>query len=329
MSTTPQTVSIPFPAAGYHALTDWELLSVTGRDRVDFLKGLLTNSIKRVSVGGGNTSLFLTVKGRIQGEAVLAKFEDNLLLLTPPQERQGLLDFLNHYHVIEKVSFSELDNSIVPYLLVGNELPQSLAKAGLDFPESGQGLQLSEWLEASDTPIWGTRYERMGRLPMLIVWAPQDWTNKVEAKLSELGLEALTHEQVAQARISGGWYSLPEMKELLVHEANLQETHVDFKKGCFVGQEVVARTEHRGKANKRLVALSSEAGNSTEVGASIHNEAGKEVGQIVAAWPGADEKAGTIYRALLRVQAWEEAATLSAASNKEEAVPLQKIEFQW
>ncbi|TNE44769.1 MAG: hypothetical protein EP343_29355 [Deltaproteobacteria bacterium] len=329
MSTTPSSVKIALPSQGYTSLSDWNTIAVTGRDRVDFLKGLLTNAIRKLPVGGGNASLFLTVKGRIRGEVLVSKQEDQILLLTAPSEGADLMEFLEHYHVIEKVSFRALEGELVPYVLLGESLPSVLEESGLAMPEVGHGLDLSELLGVQDSSIWATRLAQLGELPMLLTWIPKESTPTWEERLSAWKLSALPSDDFAKVRVAGNWFSKAEVENALVHEANLQDTHVDFKKGCFVGQEVVARTEHRGKANKRLVALGSNADSTLEVGAAIHNEAGKEVGTIVAVWPNIAEASGTVYRALLRVQAWEEDQELSVPQEGMENVILHKIEFQW
>ncbi len=329
MSTTPSSIRIPLPPQGYTSLSDWDVIAVTGRDRVDFLKGLLTNAIQKLPVGGGNASLFLTVKGRIRGEALVSKQEEQILLLTAPNDGADLLEFLEHYHVIEKVNFRALEGELVPYLLLGKSLPDTLEELGLTMPEVGQGLDLSHWLGVEGSSVWATRLAQLGELPMLLAWIPEGTIPTWEERLSTWKWSALNSDEFAKIRVAGGWFSKTEMENHLVHEANLQDTHVDFKKGCFVGQEVVARTEHRGKANKRLVALASNADSPLEVGAAIHNETGKEVGTIVAVWPNISEAPGTVYRALLRVQAWEEEQELSVPQEGAENVLLQRMEFQW
>ena len=100
-----------------------------------------------------------------------------------------------------------------------------------------------------------------------------------------MGLEpTLDDDEVERARIEAG---VPAWgKELddsiLPAEAGLDETHVSFTKGCYPGQEPIARLRHRGKANRRLRVLDVEAATPGEE--IVH--AGKAVGRVTSAVPG-------------------------------------------
>ncbi len=322
MAASIQTISLPTPTAAFYPLTSWEMLTISGKDRVDFLKGLLTNTIRKLSPGDGNPTLYLTVKGRMEGEALLCSQEDEILLLSPPGEGQKLYDFLNRYHIMEDITLN-LSQQYQPLLCTGHTLSPLLEAFELSLPDMNKGLRLDSLLPTVDVAIWGTRYPILQPLETLVIWTRSEDAPALMETLQQKGCPPLSETEFLTLRAAYQWYdSQQDLEGLLVHEARLEETHVDFAKGCFVGQEVVARTQHRGQATKYLYTL--RASEPLPDNALIQDESGKEVGKVVSQWILSDHT--PLYRALLKHKMLEEAEQLQAVV-EERAIPIQLVEF--
>lgn len=299
------------PQAAYIPLSHWETLAVQGNDRVDFLKGLLTNSIRKLSVGDGNLTLYLTVKGRIEGEALVHRREQEFLLLSPPGMGQKLHSFLDRYHIMEDLTLLPTDE-FQAILCTGTH-------TGFALPDLGKGAQLFPELETS---TWCTRYPLLSPLETFVVWTPTDSVSAVCALLESKQFSRLSEEDFSLLRATHQWFDLEQdLQGQLVHEARLENTHVDFAKGCFVGQEVVARTQHRGQASKHIYTL--QALESLPRGASIQDGAGKDMGQVTSSWTLKEDV--HLLRALLKHKLLGEAEQLQAVAN-DRCVPVQLFE---
>lgn len=327
MTLASTTLTVLAPQAGYSLLSSWDVIEVCGKDRSDFLKGLLTNQLQALPEGGGNRSLYLTPKGRIEGEALVARLPDRILLLTPPEGKESLLRFLHHYHVIEDVTIEPCD-AIAPLLLVGRDLSTALSSWDVALPVDGHGVVLRALAPNHNEPLWATRYDALAPLEMLIAWLPTSLATEVTERCQSHGLEALTTETVEQLRAAAGWFTAhKELQGLLIHEAGLQSSHVNFKKGCFVGQEVVARTQHRGKANKELVVFQCEPSAALAPELALHDESDRNVGQVLRHWQLPNGSSGLL--ALVKSKALEQDEALHLLDAQGTRADLQRVKVEW
>lgn len=295
------------PHCAMIGLKDWDILTVSGKDRMDYLKGVLTQSVHPVAVGGGNLHLYLSNKGRIQGEVLLHKRPDRLLLLSEPNTGAELLKFLQQYHILEDLTFSTEHPGVIPYACVGQGWHGLLQQHGLTVPEDKKATDCASLFSCTE-PVWLAKYPRLQNIPFYILWVPSFFVAHVESMLSSFSIESLSSAAWEHIRLLGRWVHAQEMRELLVHEADLQHTHVDFKKGCFLGQEVVARTEHRGQANKGIYLLATAYPKILTASTEVLDETDKEVGQLLA--HKMEQEGWNVYTALLKHKAMEEAQQL-------------------
>ena len=320
-------LSLP-PQQIFAPLYGWEAFSISGPDREKFVKGLVSNKVRGFSTGSGNPTLILSVKGRIITELLFLNDEDRYLFLAPPKSLKHALHFFNHYHVIEDVTIQE-EASLDTFVMAGEQLPDYLEKQALSMPafvmtegkepkpEAGEGITFT----TGDEQLWATRFALLGDVPMLVGWGTKDASQTAQAKLEADGFQRLSQAQWAQLQTEYKWYdAMSELRELLVHETGLQDSHVHFNKGCWVGQEVVARTHYRGKANKGLFLPSSDDTSALEAGKKIVDAEGKEVGSLLARKERVD--GSTVARAILKLKSLEGDASLFL---EEGNIPLQTL----
>jgi folate-binding protein YgfZ len=291
-------VKIEIPKA-FVAPWSWKPLRLKGADQEKFLSGVVTNTVKGMKENDANFSFTLTVKGRIITEFFLCKEKEDFLLWSPRGSEEALWGHLDHYHVLEDISFA-WDDGVGACLVGGSELAAYLTLLGLSLPEEGKG---AVW-ESGGGRVNAARLSRMEGLDLVLCWGEEATILGFRDRLFDRQWASLDEKAWGAVAFGLGWAESPsELKDLLIHEAKLEESHVNFKKGCFIGQEVVARTQWRGRATKGLFLLGTEAGLPplTPSEALLQDAEGTEIGKVLRQAPLPDGRLAI--RALLRLQA--------------------------
>jgi folate-binding protein YgfZ len=233
---------------GYRALTqacglvdrsERGKLALTGSDAKDFLHGQVTNDIESLEPGRGCYAAFLTHKGKMLGDLRVLDLGDELLLDT------------------ERVALQELFNMIRRY------------KLGRDVELHTRTLELGLLsLIGPQTETFGlerehdNRRDEIGGQPVVLVrtdagvdvFVPPEGGDAVRAAL---GVPEVSEEVAEIVRVERGRprYGAELDDGVIPQEAGLNERAVSFTKGCYVGQETVARLHYRGKPNRYLRGL--------------------------------------------------------------------------
>ena len=210
-------------------LSDRAVLRVTGEAARNFLQGLITNHIDKAKPGSAIHTGLLTPQGKIIVDFFVVPDGDGLLLELARTKLADLIRRLTVYKLRSQVAFAE-----EPSLRVAVSW--------------GSTPRLREGAVVFADP----------RLPDLGVRI----LLPANADISELGCALASEDEYHTRRIAHG---VPEggrdytFGDAFPHEAMFDQLNgVDFKKGCFVGQEVVSRMEHRGTARKRIVGVEGE-----------------------------------------------------------------------
>jgi folate-binding protein YgfZ len=210
-------------------LSDRAVVRVTGSAARNFLQGLITNNIDKAAPGSAIHAGLLTPQGKILFDFFVLPADDGFLLELPKAKAADLIQRLTVYKLRTEVAFAE-DPSLK--IAASWRTPPSLPEGAIAFADP--------------------RLPELG-LRMLL---------PVKANIGNLGCALATEDEYHARRIALG---VPEggrdyaFGDAFPHEALFDQLHgVDFKKGCFVGQEVVSRMEHRGTARKRVVGVEGE-----------------------------------------------------------------------
>lgn len=207
------------------------ILDVAGPDRAAFLQGQLTQDVGLAAPGRVVAAAGLTPKGKLLFAGRLLGLEDRLRLLLPAAVRESVRAHLSKYAVFQKVSIDDRSDDLVRLALYGDEisLPPSVAGAVLF---SGEG-----------------EISREALLPAAGLAAA------LEA-LEAQGAREIPEREAEALRVEAGRpeYGRDADDTNLADEAGLADA-VSTTKGCYVGQEIVARLRTYGRLNKRLVGL--------------------------------------------------------------------------
>ena len=265
-------------------------LALTGPDAKTFLQGQLTNDIAGLEPGGGCYAAFLTHKGKMLGDLRVLDFGDELLLSCERVALQPLFNMIRRYKLGSDVEVHKRTLEMGELSLVGPDA-RRIAGAG----ELGPDEHDSVHAEIGGHPVVLVATD-VG----VDVFCDAERTEGVRGALLAAGAGEASEADAEILRVETGRprYGLDLDENVIPQEAGLNERAVSFEKGCYVGQETVARLFYRGKPNRHLRGLRLSA--PVEAGAVLRLGE-KEVGRVTS--PVSTPRHGPIALALVRRQA--------------------------
>jgi folate-binding protein YgfZ len=221
-------------------------LALTGADAKGFLQGQVTNDVEALSPGQGCYAAFLTPKGKMLGDLRILDAAEELLLDTERVALQELFNMIRRFSIGFHV---ELHKRTLECGLISLLGPQSAAVAGGEL--GGQ--------EHSHAPVAvGDIQARAIRTDLGVdLLCDAADVDALRAALADAGVVAVSADVAECLRVERGRprYGIDLDDSVIPQEAGLNERAVSFTKGCYVGQETVARLYYRGKPNRHLRGL--------------------------------------------------------------------------
>ena len=276
------------PAAEYRAMREGAAVidrsmlgkvTVTGRDRQAFLQGMLTNDVKGLTAGKGTGAAFLDALGKVMVLLSVYALDDRLLIELPPSFTEKTLERLDHFLISEKVYFEAVDSAFAIVAVQGPASGDLLSRL------AGQTLDLAKY-EHVEVVIAGEPvrviHRREGGVAGFHCWTAAAHGAALWAAIADVavpvGMQALD-----TLRVEAGipWYGRDVDETLIFPETRLEQL-VSFTKGCYIGQEVVARVKYRGHINRGLSGLVLEGDRVPVAGARVVAE-GKDIGRVTSA----------------------------------------------
>ncbi|HUZ30172.1 MAG TPA: glycine cleavage T C-terminal barrel domain-containing protein [Solirubrobacteraceae bacterium] len=243
-------------------------LSLTGSGAREFLQGQVTNDIESLAAGNGCYAAFLTPKGKMLGDLRVLATEAELLLDTERSTLQALFNLIRRFSVGYDVELHKRTLECGLLSLLG---PGSFELAGI--PElAGRDEHGHELVEIGGVSVRAIRTD-MG----LDLLCPSADTERLVAELERVGAAPVSESVAECLRVERGRprYGLDLDDSVIPQEAGLNQRAVSFTKGCYVGQETVARLHYRGKPNRHLRGLKLQAeGHTGQVISSGEREVG-------------------------------------------------------
>ena len=268
-------------ARGAAALVDLPgrgVLEASGPQRQKFLQGMLSHDVAGRPPGQGCLAALMNAKGAVQ--ALLRVLVDkDVVLLETDVDRIGLLQrTLELHRVAAPVRFAVRPTSVLALLGPGG--PRVLAAVGIGSPPASP--EAHQEATIADHPL---RLVRAGDLPGggLVVHVTLENAADVWKALRAAGAHPAGHDALDALRVEAlrPWYGTDVTEENLLHETGLVAEYHSSTKGCYPGQEVVARLEARGgHVNKALRGL--RLSRPAAAGATVAAE-GREVGRVTTA----------------------------------------------
>lgn len=236
-------------------------LKLTGPQRAWFLHQILTQSFEDMKAGEARDTALITAHGRMIAYMEAYATDDALWLHYEPELIATLPDALGRYVFATQVEITDVTDDFGLVLVVD-----------------------PKWAElATDlAPDVVTHRTLSFGVPAGYLWIDKDRVNELPAALKQRGLVEATEDELERLRVERGMarWGRDMTAKTLPPEAGLDEVAVHYDKGCYVGQEAMAKIRFRGKVNRRLRRLRGDS--PLEVGAELKLDDAK-VGTVTSA----------------------------------------------
>jgi folate-binding protein YgfZ len=235
-------------------LEEFGFLAIRGKDAISFLQGYTTCDLNNLTPEHSLIGAICNLQGRMVSSFRITSLSDGVLLRLDKRLIEHTTQFLGKYIVFSKAELSDMSETYVCYGAIGPMPSASPATVGGSTVDSGNII--------INVSITGPRYE---------VWS-QD----------EIAGDDMENNTWQLAEIEDGyaWVNAQTTEEYIPQMFNYHNIGgIDFEKGCYLGQEIIARLEYRGKLKRKL--HRGHSTNPASPGDAITNLAGKEVGRVV------------------------------------------------
>ncbi|MFG0331632.1 MAG: aminomethyltransferase family protein [Phycisphaerales bacterium] len=283
-------------SAGLMDLPQRAVLRITGADRLAFLNNMVTNAVAEMTSGSAVSSFWLNQRGRIVADLSFLELGDEMLADTEGAVADGAMSTLTDFVFTEDVTIESAHESWHRLALHGPrgiELVRKVASFASDEAADDWSSRGCRRVRIADEPVIVERRDTTGEIG-LELFVPTTAALEVYETLLEAGLDSGARSigwlAYNIARIESGvpLFLVDFGTDSLPHETGLLRERVSFTKGCYLGQEVVARMENLGHPSKRLVGLRVEGNSMPVTGSQIFEPADRPsevVGAVTSATP--------------------------------------------
>lgn len=261
-------------------------IEVAGGDRVRFLNGMTTNDVHRLRPGQGCAATMVSAQGKLIADLAVLALEDRLLVTCRADQRAAILKTLAAFIVADDVTLTDWTAEWGALDLIGpgaglvlHDLAGGWPAPAEEFAHATAACAGHEVRVIRSSPVWGPGYQ----LVFPVAAAPALWdalmVHGARHGLRPIGLEALN-----VLRIEAGvpWFGADMDEAVLPVEAGLEARTISYTKGCYVGQEVIARIKTYGEPAKRLFGLRL-AGTRLPAARDPVRDGAQEVGWVTSA----------------------------------------------
>ncbi|RJQ45866.1 MAG: folate-binding protein [Gammaproteobacteria bacterium] len=270
------------------------LIEARGADAFDFLQGQLSNDLSAVSATRAQLSAWCSAQGRVLALMLVFQRDDAYYLQLPREILAGTLKRLRLYVLRAQVTLTDVSDALPQTGVAGAQGAERLSSRFGALPDAPYAVVRSGEISIVRLPDPMPRFFLTGPCPaMREAWETLSACLRVarkQATLTPAGLPARCAQTGGAPwkllDIRAGLPSLhpatqdqfiPQMLNLDVLDA------VSFTKGCYPGQEIVARTRHLGEVKRRLYRASIRSGTAPRPGAVLYGRDGTQIGQVISA----------------------------------------------
>ncbi len=244
----------------------------SGSDAVNFLHGMLSNRVEELSPGEGVYTTFLTRQGKFVADLNLYRRTDDLMADIPPGMASVLAEAIDMYIIMDQVEVEDLSGSLSTVGLFGPQSSACLMRAGLgpgELPEHGHieidGILISRELwTGEDGYLLAIPVERSEAI----------WKTLTASGARPAGLTAF---DTLTLEAGTPLFGVDMDSSINPMQAGLAGKAIDFEKGCYIGQEVIAKIKYLGQVNRGLAGIRIEGDAIPSPGARVESN-GEDVG---------------------------------------------------
>ena len=254
------------------------LLELNGADALTFLQGQVTNDVKLLNGNNAHYSGYCSPKGRMLALFLAFAHKDHIHLQLPQELIAPIAKRLKMYVMRSKVEIQDVSDSIIKIGLSGTQATELLTKTFASTPQQNFELVTLENAALIKLPGTQPRFEIFTD----IANAPAIWNNLApHAKTVDAAYWELLEIQAGIPEV----YAKTQ-EEFVPQMLNLDLLNgINFKKGCYTGQEIVARTHYLGTVKRRTQLAHIDSSSAPNAGDDVLNSNGDAVGKVVRCAP--------------------------------------------
>ena len=279
-------------------VSHWGTFRVSGANAVKFLQGLVTNDIAALASGEGCYAAFLNVHGRIEADVHVFRFDSGLVLHTPPGAAEWVEKNLGRFRMAGGFDLERLDPTHAMISVIGPQARQCLADLlGTAVPGHLQCVEST----TDDVTLCMLGVRRAASDSVDVLGTPGEiaelWRSLVAAGAIPVGSEAL---EIVRLEAGIALFGKDFDSDVVLQEVDSPEI-VSFQKGCYLGQEIVARLHFQGQPSKLLRRLEVANGTLPEPGDDVvsTDDPAKSAGRVTSV-SGATVDAPTVFALIKR-----------------------------
>jgi aminomethyltransferase len=259
--------------------------SFTGPDRQRYLNAVLTSNVRDLKPGWGTVGLLLTPQGHILAEVETLGREDSILAFSHAMVRERTYSSFEKFIIMDDVTLEDVTSSTATLDLAG---PRAAAL-------------VSEIAERNfaDMPLFAHEEAVLDRIACRIVRREIAGDPAATLIVSRTQVADLWHALAGRVRAAGGspagmealnsvrlevgtpWFGTDYGDKQIPHEVGLEQSHINYEKGCYTGQEIVERVRSRGHVNRRLTELQFSTSVAPSAGTMLLRD-GNDVGSVAS-----------------------------------------------
>lgn len=293
---------------GWCRMDELAVIRVAAEERAAFLQNMLSNDIHAVDGTTAQLTTQCTPKGRVQALFVALERDDAYLLLLPADNLAATLARLRLFVLRSRVTVEDASETLGCIGLLGRQAAETAAEA------SGcTHLPDRPWAVRTQGDVSLLRYP--GDTPRYLLVLPRERQAEIAATLERQMHPALPFSAWTEHEIEAG---LPMVCQATREEFVPQWINLDllgglnFRKGCYPGQEVVARLHYLGKPNRRMLAGHGALEQIPAPGTAITDTRGTTIGQVVSAARSSAVAEDCRFLAVVRLGQLEQAACIDS-----------------
>ncbi len=263
-------------------------LQLSGKNSIQFLNGLVSNDVKTLQPGDGILATFPTLQGKLSALCRIYNTGEHLLIELDAINREKIFKNLSRFVPAGEFFVTDASDTLALVSLCGPRSAE-LVEALTEQPTETADLKISK-RRIAETDVWVANHRRCGEMGFDLFVETEVATNLRQAILDlgkSFAIREIGEAPFEIARIEDGVprEGIDAGEDYIILESEL-EAAVSYTKGCYLGQEVIARIHWRGQPAKRLRGFVIEANSlpprGTELVAAEGQMAGRRAGEITS-----------------------------------------------
>lgn len=225
-------------------------IEVTGADSFDFLQGQFSNDLRSPAPSPVTYGLWLDRKGKVVADSfVLQETKNRFYLYSPHSSATTIIERLEPFVIADDVTLRDLTAHTAVAVLWGDDTDDALVHAGFERPDQGSFFHWERRF------LFRGRRSRKTNVELILAGDDNDETMaRLSAAVTNAGGRLVDATAVERERIEAGIPSVPRDvgPADLPQEGNLEHDAISYTKGCYLGQEVMARIRSMGQVRRAL-----------------------------------------------------------------------------